>query len=177
MKSSYIPVSFKFGDVLQAEYVTAVNKLLRCFDPETVGATLKGHHGPFFGRWCDLGYLAFTVGNRKFRLENQMVCLIPCGKLQATRAFAEEDAFFHSLVSLWPSSETQGRSVGREKRRDESFQARAEKPLGTDSHRTISKRSSECWLLIGHEQCFVLLYPIGEQHLRSSFHEFVHDGY
>ena len=47
MKSSYIPVSFKFGDVLQAEYVTAVNKLLRCFDPKTVGATLKGHHGPF----------------------------------------------------------------------------------------------------------------------------------
>ena len=76
-----------------------------------------------------------------------------------------------------PSSETQGRSVGREKRRDESFQAQAEKPLGTDSHRSISKRSSECWLLIGHKQCFVLLCPIGEQHLLSSFHEFVHDGY
>ena len=82
MKSSYIPVSFKFGDVLQAEYVPAVTKLLRCFNPETVGATLKGHHGPFFGRRCDLGYLPFTEGNRKFRLENQMVCSIPFGKLQ-----------------------------------------------------------------------------------------------
>ena len=82
VKSSYIPVSFKFGDVLQAEYVTAVNKLLRCFNPETVGATLKGHHGPFFGRRCDVGYLPFTEGNRKFRLENQMVCSIPFGKLQ-----------------------------------------------------------------------------------------------
>ena len=66
---------------------------------------------------------------------------------------------------------------GREKRRDESFQARAEEPLGTDSHRTTSKWSSECWLLIGHKKCFVLLCPIGEQHLPSSFCEFVHDGY
>ena len=66
-----------------------------------------------------------------------------------------------------PSSETQGQSV--------SFQAQAEEPLGTDSHRTISKRSSECWLLIGHKKCFVLLCPIGEQHLLSSFREFVHD--
>ena len=52
-----------------------------------------------------------------------------------------------------------------------------EKPLGTDSQRTISKRSSECWLLIGHKKCFVLLCPIGEQHLLSSFHEFIDDGY
>ena len=56
--------------------------------------------------------------------------------------------------------------TGREKKRDESFQAQAEKPLGTDSHRTISKRSS-----------FVLLCPIGEQQLLSLFREFVHDGY
>ena len=60
---------------------------------------------------------------------------------------------------------------------DESFQAHAEKPLGTDYHRTISKRSRECWLLIGHKKCFVLLCPIGEQHLLSSFREFVHDCY
>ena len=66
---------------------------------------------------------------------------------------------------------------GLVKRRDESFQAWAEEPLGTDSHRTISKRSRECWFLIGHKQCFVLLCPIGEQHLLSSFREFVHYGY
>ena len=35
--------------------------------------------------------------------------------------------------------------------------------------------SSECWLLIGHKKCFVLLCPIGEQHLQSSFREFVHE--
>ena len=61
--------------------------------------------------------------------------------------------------------------------RHESLQAWAEEPLGTDSHWFISKRSSECWLLIGHKKCFVLLCPIDEQHLLRSFREFVHDGY
>ena len=65
---------------------------------------------------------------------------------------------------------------GREKGRDESFQVRVKEPLGTDSHRAISKNSSGCRLLIGHKKCFVLLCPIGEQFLLSSFREFVHDG-
>ena len=69
------------------------------------------------------------------------------------------------------------RQSGREKRPDERFQAWAEEPLGTDSHWTISKRSSECWLLIGRKKCLVLLCPIGEQFLLSSFREFVNDGY
>ena len=62
----------------------------------------------------------------------------------------------------FPSLETQGQSVGSGKRRDESFQVRAKEPLGTDSHRTISKNSSGYRLLIGHKNCFVLLCPIGE---------------
>ena len=70
-----------------------------------------------------------------------------------------------------------GSQSGREKSCDESFQAWVEEPLSTDSHQTISKRSSECWLLIGHKKCFVLLCPIGQQFLLSSFREFVHDGY
>ena len=70
-----------------------------------------------------------------------------------------------------------GSQLGREKRRDESFQVRAEEPLGTASHQTISKNSSGCQLLIGHKKCFVLLCPIGQQFLLSSFREFVHDGY
>ena len=71
-----------------------------------------------------------------------------------------------------PSSE----SAGREKRHDES-QARAEEPLVIITYETISKRSSEFWLLIGHKRCFALPCPIGEQHLLSSFWAFVHDGY
>ena len=70
-----------------------------------------------------------------------------------------------------------GSQSAREKRRDESFQVWAKEPLGTDSHRTISKNSSGCRLLIGHKKCFVLLCPIGEQFLLSSFREFVHDSY
>jgi len=80
------------------------------------------------------------------------------------------------LVHTHPRRPSGGQS-GWEKRRDESFSAQAEKPLGTDSHRSISKQSSKCWLLIEHKKYFVLLCPIGAQHLLSSFREFVHDGY
>ena len=67
--------------------------------------------------------------------------------------------------------------LGQEKRRDESFQVRAKEPLGTDTHRTISKNLSRCRLLIGHTKCFVLLCPISGQFLLSSFREFVRDRY
>ena len=70
-----------------------------------------------------------------------------------------------------------GSQLDREKRRDESFQVSAKEPLGTDFHRTISKNSSGCRLLIGHKKCFVFFGPIGEQFLLSSFRELVHDGY
>ena len=56
------------------------------------------------------------------------------------------------------------------------FFLRVKEPLGTDSHRTISKNSSGCRFLIEHKKCFVLWCPIGEQFLPSSFGEFVHDG-
>ena len=68
-----------------------------------------------------------------------------------------------------------GSQSKRKKGRDESFQVRAKEPLGIDSHRTISKNSSGYQLLIGHKKCFVLLCPIDEQFLLSSFSEFIHD--
>ena len=52
-----------------------------------------------------------------------------------------------------------GSQSGRVKRREESFQAWAEKPLGTDSHRTISKRSRESWFLIGHKKMLCIIVP------------------
>ena len=76
-----------------------------------------------------------------------------------------------------PSSETQGQSVGSGEKEGRKFSLRAKKPLGTDSHRTISKNSSGCRLLIGHKKCFVLLCPIGEHISMSSFRVFVNDGY
>ena len=52
-----------------------------------------------------------------------------------------------------------GGQSGRGKRRDESFQAQTEKPLATDSHRTISKRSSENLLLIEQKKCICIIVP------------------
>ena len=52
-----------------------------------------------------------------------------------------------------------GSQSGREIRCDESFQARAEEPLGTDFHRTISQRSSECWFLIGNKKMLCIIVP------------------
>ena len=49
------------------------------------------------------------------------------------------------------------RAVGREKGRDERFQVQAKEPLGTDTHRTISKNLSGCWLLIGHKKCIIIV--------------------
>ena len=89
---------------------------------------------------------------------------------ELTPGFEPEPHWFHPR-------RPRGSQLGREKRRDESFQVRAEEPLGTASHQTISKNSSGCQLLIGHKNCFVLLCPISQQFLLSSFREFVHDGY
>ena len=86
-----------------------------------------------------------------------------------------QNVFFKWGAFAWPILGDPGAVSRAEERRDENFQARAEEPLRTDSQRTISKRSSKCWLLIGHKKCFVLLCPIGEQFLLSSFREFVHD--
>ena len=86
----------------------------------------------------------------------------------------------HRVSAIWVDAHLRrprGSQSGREKRRDESFQVRAKEPLGTDSHRAISKNSSGCQLLIGHKNYFVLLCPISEQFLLSSFREFVRDGY
>ena len=72
-----------------------------------------------------------------------------------------KESIFRSSADYHPRR-PRGSQSGREKRRDESFQVRAKEPLGTDSHRTITKNSSGCWLLIGHKKCIVLLCPIGE---------------
>ena len=72
------------------------------------------------------------------------------------------------MASVLASSETQGRSVGPGEKARRKFSSTSWKALGTDSHRTISKRSSEWWFLIRHKKCFVLLCPIGEQFLLSS---------
>ena len=70
-----------------------------------------------------------------------------------------------------------GSQSGREKRRDESFQVRAKEPLGTDSHRTISKNSSGCPAPDWAQKMLCTIVPNRRTHLLSSFRVFVHDGY
>ena len=89
----------------------------------------------------------------------------------------DQSIFLKVFISSILGDPGAGSQSGREKRRNENFQARAEEHLGTDSHRTISKRSSERGLLVGHKKCVVLLCPIGEQRMLSSFRELVHDCY
>ena len=64
----------------------------------------------------------------------------------------------YMLVRSHPRRPRGGQS-GREKRRDESCQVPAKEPLGTDSHRTISKNSSRCRLLIGHKKIICISMP------------------
>ena len=77
-------------------------------------------------------------------------------------SWTNEFAFFQTLDPPYPLLPSEigflltpshprrprGSQSGREKGRDESFQVRAKEPLGTDSHRTISKIQEEAgsWL-------------------------------
>ena len=110
--------------------------------------------------------------------EKSLVSLALAARLSKCRRFF----FYRVSVPIETSARRQFRNgsfprENRPLRREESFQVGAKEPRGTDPHRTISKNSSGCRFLIGHKKCFVLLCPIGEQHLLSSFREFVHDGY
>ena len=70
--------------------------------------------------------------------------------LQSRSLTPSSNRFSPRLSSEHPRR-PRGSQSGREKGRDESFQLREKEPLGTDSHRTISKNSSGCRLVIGHK--------------------------
>ena len=75
---------------------------------------------------------ALHRGQREFRTRRRTSCS------RAGRPKSSIDLF----LSLDPHPRRpRGSQSGREKRRDERFQVRAKEPLGTDSHRTISKNS------------------------------------
>ena len=75
------------------------------------------------------------------------------------------------------SSETQGQSVRPGLKARRTFSSMGGRALGYRLSSDHSKRPRECWFLTGHTKYFVLLCPIGEQHLLSYFREFVHDCY
>ena len=127
---------------------------------------------PFVG--TNFPFLAILTSQVRVRVRVVTIFIIV---VDASPLFTRLHVRFYLMKqSLTHPRRPRGSQSGR-KRRDESLQVRAKEPLGTDSHRTIPKNSSGCQLLIGHKKCFVLLCPIGEQFLLSSFREFVHDGY
>ena len=70
--------------------------------------------------------------------------------------FLGTPSFKATQFQSYSSSETKV----REKRRDKSFHAPAEEagPGYRLGHQTISKRSSKCWLLIGHKKILCRYY-------------------
>ena len=59
------------------------------------------HHPKTYGCQvgaAQLGYLSFTWENWKFRLENQMVCATPCGKLKKIWALILGDVLFQLIL-------------------------------------------------------------------------------
>ena len=103
------------------------------------------------------GYLTIEIINRDsiacFRRSDR-------GDSAKQRMWAEKKT---TTSGRFPPSETQGQSVGhREKGGTKVFKYGQKSPwVPIDSHRTISKNSSRCWLLIGHKKCFVLLCQSG----------------
>ena len=75
------------------------------------------------------------------------------------------------------SSETQAQSVGSEKKTGQKFSSKGGSASGYRLSPNYFQKFKRIPLLIGHKKRFVLLYPIGEQFLLSSFREFVHDCY
>ena len=76
-----------------------------------------------------------------------------------------------------PSSETHGQSVGSGERAWRKFSSTGQRAhgyrLSPNYFQKFKRIPAPDWA----QKCFVLLYPIGEQFLLSSFREFVHDGY
>ena len=80
--------------------------------------------------------------------------------------------FFSSQQRYYHPRRPSGSQSGRKRPGTVKF---AKETPGTDSHRTISKTSSRCLLLIGHKKCFVSLCPVGEQFiLPQKIFNFVH---
>ena len=83
---------------------------------------------------------------------------------------------FYSCL-MEPSSETQGQSVGPREKARQTFSSTGGKApgyrLSPDHFQMVKRMLAPDWA----QKCFVLLCLIGEQHLLSSFREFVHDSH
>ena len=80
-------------------------------------------------------------------------------------------------VAMWgPSSETQGQLVGSGEKVGWKFSSTGKRAPGYRLSPNYFQKFKQM-PAPDRAKCFVLLYPIGEQFLLSSFRQFVHDGY
>ena len=100
----------------------------------------------------------------------------------AVQGHLDPDQFPYSqhhypYTSYGTASETQGQSVGPGENARQKFTSIGGRApgyqLSPDHFQMVKRMLAPDWA----QKCFVLLCPIGEQHLLSSFGEFVHDGY
>ena len=75
------------------------------------------------------------------------------------------------------SSETQGQSVGSGEKAERRFSSTGKRAPGYRLSPNYFQKFKQIPPPDWAQKCFVLLCPIGEQFLLSSFREFVHDGY
>ena len=78
---------------------------------------------------------------------------------------------------LNPSSETQGQSVGSREKARRKFSSTGERAPGYRPSANHFQKFKRILVPDWAQKTFVLLCPISEQHLLSSFRVFVHDGY
>ena len=75
----------------------------------------------------------------------------------------ESDKHFQLEIIKWLCTliipETQGQSVGSGEKAGRKFLSTDKRAPGTNSHQTISKNSSGCWLLIGHKKMLCIIVP------------------
>ena len=163
---SVIDWRFKNGAKREVKHSRRSRKSQSCFFGDKIGHAKS------------VGFRSYSaIWRSESRIDSRYLEITSISLILSLTYSRKKELLFWLFRGLNHPRRPRGGRSGRAKRRDESFQALAEKPLGTDSHRTISKPSSECSLLIGHKKCFVLLCPIGEQFLLSSFRELVRDRY
>ena len=125
-----------------------------------IGIVNEGYNDSKMPGWIEesVGYHT-DDGNIFHNADNPDTAIITEGRKPCEQHTTARLALLSEHRSAHPRR-PRGSQSSREKRWDESFQVRAEEPQGTYSHKTISKNSTGCRLLIGHKKCFVLLCPI-----------------
>ena len=123
--------------------------------------------------------LSLSVFSMEGQCTLQLLRLICLQIIELSAGCPAENMISNSNILTYytPSSETQGQSVGRGEKARRKFSSMGGKApgyrLSQDHLQTVKRMLSPDWA----QKSFVLLCPIDEQYLLSSFRELVHDVY